>query len=104
MGEDQEPAAEQPTEVGQHAVEQLVRIENRNLDVENVGEGLHPLGAQTLLAPVEQLLAGAGRLVLGETRGQQLLAEVLQVFELEALGAEALLVLLLSLVQRVLAV
>ena len=46
-----------------------------NLDVEDVGERLHPFGALALLAAVEQLLAGARRFVLRQAGGQQLLGE-----------------------------
>ena len=50
------------------------------------------------------MLAGARRLVLSEAGGEQLLGERLQFFELEAVGAVALLVSLLGIVERVHAV
>ena len=52
-----------------------VGVDEGDLDVEDVGQGLHPLGAAALLAAFEELLAGLRRLVLGQPRGQELLGE-----------------------------
>src|SRR5207253_10332203 len=61
------------------------------------GERLHPLGAAALAAALVELVAGARRLVLRQAGVEQLLAERLQIFELETLGAIADLVGLLGL-------
>src|SRR6266478_7695541 len=48
--EEQEPAGEHPAEVWQHPLEQPIRVVEWDLDVEDVGQRLHPLAALTFLA------------------------------------------------------
>ncbi len=69
--------------------EQLLGIEDRDLDVENVREGLHPFHADALGAVLVELLARLRRFVLHQPHSQELLAELFEVFELEAFGAKA---------------
>ena len=98
---DEEPGSEDPPQVLQHPAQELFRVENGDLDVQDVGERLHPFAAFAFLAAIEQLFAGLGRFVLGQAGRQKLLAELFQVFELEPFGTEAFFVFFLGLVQRV---
>src|SRR5439155_1236317 len=82
----------------------LFRIEERDLDVEDVGKGLRELAAAALLAAIEQLLAGLRRLVLDETCREELLREAFEVLEREPFRPKALLVFLLRLVEGAAAV
>src|SRR5262249_33497514 len=100
----QEPGGEDPPQVFQHPAQEPVGIIDGNLDIEDVGQRLHPLGAQTFLAAVEELLAGPRRLVLRQPGGEELLGKVLQVLQGQPLRPEPLLVLLLGVVEGVLAV
>jgi len=55
-------------------------------------------------AAIEKLFAGLRRLVLGQPRRQELLAELLQVLQGKPIGAKALFKFLLGVVERVAAV
>ncbi len=95
---------EHPAQVGQHLAQELFRIEDGNLDVEDVRQRLQDLGAAALLAAVEKLLARLRRFVLHQAGGQKLLAEMLQILQRQTIRAKAVLEVLLRLVEGVRAI
>ena len=102
--EGEERQRENPAHPAEHALQQSIGIENGQLDVEDVGQRLHPFAAPAFVALLVQLFAGARRLVLRQAGVDELLRERLDILQFQTIGAIANLVLFLGVLQGVLAV